>query len=122
MERQLQIAYCKGIRKYLTIAKTKLPGTAFVESQLNYALLISMFCQNTLYLKIEKIHHKKLRIIHESNFFCHDFPECNDYCNHQIHVALIQRKRSSINSKKVYSAFPPICKVRKTRDKIYISS
>ena len=36
-----------------------------------------MFCQNTLYLKIQKVHDKTLRIVHESNFFYRDLLECN---------------------------------------------
>ena len=50
----------RRIRKYLTAEK----GNAFIDSQVNYAPLIWMFCQMMLYPKIEKIRHQNLRIIH----------------------------------------------------------
>ena len=42
-------------------------SNAFIDSQFNYAPLLWMFCKKTLYLKIEKIHHKTLKVIYESN-------------------------------------------------------
>ena len=42
-------------------------GNAFIDSQFNYAPLLWMFCRKTLYSKIEKIHHKTLKVIYESN-------------------------------------------------------
>ena len=57
----------RRIRKNLAAEKAKLLGNTFIDSQLNSAPLIWMFCQKTLYLKIEKIHHKALRIIPQSN-------------------------------------------------------
>ena len=55
----------RRIRKFLTIEKAKILGNAFIDSQFNYVLW--MFCRKTLYLKIEKIHHKTLKVIYESN-------------------------------------------------------
>ena len=41
--------------------------TGLIERLLNYAPFIWMFCQRTLYFKMEKIYHKTLEIIHRSN-------------------------------------------------------
>ena len=42
-------------------------GNAFIDCQFNYAPLLCMFCWKTLYSKIEKILHKTLKVIYESN-------------------------------------------------------
>ena len=42
-------------------------GNAFIDSQLNYAPLIWMFCRKGLHLKMQKIHHKTLKVIYQSN-------------------------------------------------------
>ena len=42
-------------------------GNAFIDSQFNYAPLPWMFCWKTLYSKIEKIDHKTLKVVYESN-------------------------------------------------------
>ena len=55
------------MRKKLALEKAKLLDNAFIDSQFNSAPLIWIFCQKTLYLKIEKMHHKTLRLIHRSN-------------------------------------------------------
>ena len=57
------------IRKYLTLDKTILLGNTFINSQFNYAPLIWMFCRKTLYHKIEKIHHRTLKVIYQSEEF-----------------------------------------------------
>ena len=54
------------IRKYLTIDKAILLGIMFINSQFNYAPLIWMFCRKILHHKIEKIHHRTLKIIYQS--------------------------------------------------------
>ena len=64
------------ITKYLTLEKAKLLGSAFTYSQFNYVPLIWMFCQKTLYVKIEKIYRKTLRISQESDVSYCDLPEC----------------------------------------------
>ena len=38
-------------------------GNAFIDSQLNYAPLIWMFCRKELYWKMQKIHHETLKVI-----------------------------------------------------------
>ena len=57
----------RRMRKKLAVEKAKLLGNAFIDSQLNSSSLIWMFYKVTLCVKVEKIHHKTLRIIHQSN-------------------------------------------------------
>ena len=52
----------RRIRKYLTQDQAKLLYNAFINSQLNYTPIILMFCRKNQYLKIQKIHHKALRL------------------------------------------------------------
>ena len=54
------------IRKYLNLDKAILLGNTFINSQFNYAPLIWMFSRKTLYHKIEKIHHRTLKVIYQS--------------------------------------------------------
>ena len=64
---QFKLHALRGIRKFLTIEKAKMLGNAFIDSQFNFAPLLWMFCRKTLYSKIEKIHHKTLKVIYQSN-------------------------------------------------------
>ena len=64
---QYKLHALRRIRKFLTIEKAKILGNAFIDSQFNYAPLLWMFCRKTLYSKIEKVHHKDLKVIYESN-------------------------------------------------------
>ena len=64
---QYKLRALRRIRKFLTIEKAKILCNAFIDSQFNYAPLLWMFCRKTLYSKIEKIHHKTLKVIYESN-------------------------------------------------------
>ena len=64
---QYKLHALRRIRKFLTIEKAKMLGNAFIDSQFNYAPLLWMFCRKTLYSKIEKIHHKTLKVIYQSN-------------------------------------------------------
>ena len=54
------------IRKYLTLDKATFYGNTFINSLFIFAPLISMFCRKTLCHKIEKIHHRTLKIIYQS--------------------------------------------------------
>ena len=54
----------RRIRKFLTIEKAKIQGNAFIDSQFNYAPLIWMYCRKTLYSKIQKIHHRILKVVY----------------------------------------------------------
>ena len=57
----------RRIRKYLTLDKAKPLGNAFIDSQSNYAPLIWIFCHKTTYLGMQKIHHKTLKVIYQSD-------------------------------------------------------
>ena len=62
---QYKLHALRRIRKYLTLDKAKLLGNAFIDSQFNYAPLIWMFCHKATYLKMQKIHHKSLKVIYQ---------------------------------------------------------
>ena len=64
---QYKLHTLRRIRKFFAIQKAKILGNAFIDSQFNYAPLLWMFCRKILYSKIEKIHHKSLKVIYESN-------------------------------------------------------
>ena len=64
---QYKLHALRRIRKYLTLDKAKLLGNAFIDSQFNYAPLIWMFCHKATYLKMQKIHHKSLKVIYQSD-------------------------------------------------------
>ena len=53
------------IRKYLTLDKAVLLGNTFINSQFNYTPLIWMFSKKTLCHKIEKNHHRTLKVIYQ---------------------------------------------------------
>ena len=57
----------RRIRKYLSLEKAKLLCSAFINSQFNYAALVWMFCRKKQYSKIQKIHHKALKVVYNSN-------------------------------------------------------
>ena len=61
---QYKLHALRRIRKFLTIEKATIPGNAFIYSRFNYAPLIWMFCRKTLYSKIEKIHHRTLKVVY----------------------------------------------------------
>ena len=78
------------MRKNLAVEKAKLLENAFIDSQLNSAPLIWMLCQNTLYIKIEKICYGTLRIIHQPNATYPDLLECNGSTSfHQQHLQFL---------------------------------
>ena len=66
------------MRTYLAVEKVKLQGNTLIDNQFNFAPLIWMFCQKTLYVKIEKIHYKILSIIDQLNSSYRDLLECNN--------------------------------------------
>ena len=69
---QYKLHALRRIRNFFTIEKAKILGNAFIDSQFSYAPLLWMFCRKTLYSKIEKIHHKTLKVIYESNDTYHN--------------------------------------------------
>ena len=64
---QYKLHALRPIRKYVSLEKAKMLGNVFIDSQFNYAPLIWAFCRKGLYLKMQKIHHKTLKVIYQSN-------------------------------------------------------
>ena len=64
---QYKLHALRQIRKYLILNKCRLLDNAFTDNQLNYALLIWMFCHKTAYLKMQQIHYKTLKVIYQSD-------------------------------------------------------
>ena len=62
----------RRIRNFLTVEKAKMLANAFINSQFNYAPLVSMFAGKTSINKICKIHHKALQVIHNDYQKSHD--------------------------------------------------
>ena len=78
------------MKKFLKIERAKILGNAFIDSQFNYAPLPRMFCRKTLYSKIEKIHHKSLKMIYESNdIYGNQFLQSNTVTVHKKHVRFL---------------------------------
>ena len=62
----------------------------FIDSLFNYTPLLWMFRRKTLYLKIEKIHHKTLKVIYESNdTYDNLLLQSNTVSVHQRHLAFL---------------------------------
>ena len=98
------------IRKYLTLDKAILLGNTFVNSQFNYAPLIWMFCRKTLYHKIEKIHHRTLKVIYQSEESYENLLlESSSVSVHQRHlrflVTEIYKSTTEINSEFMWFYF-----------------
>ena len=77
----------RRIRKYLSLEKVKLLCNAFINSQFNYAPFAWMFCRKKQYLKIQKIHHKALKVVYNSNKHCNEpLWDNNEFSIHQRHL------------------------------------
>ena len=98
----------RRIRTFLTAEKAKMLGNAFVDSQFNYAHLIWMFCLKTFYPKIEKIHHKTLKVCID-NSYNNILLRSNSVSIHQRHlrffVTEIFKSISQINPEFMWSFF-----------------
>ena len=90
----------RRIRKYLSLEKAKLLCNAFINSQFNYAPLVWMFCRKKQYLKIQKIHHKALKVVYNSNKNYDELLRNNNEVSiHQSHLhALICEVFKSLNN------------------------
>ena len=55
----------RRIRKYLRLEKPKMSCNTFIDD--SYAPLICIFCRKRLYLKMQKIHQKRMKVIYKSN-------------------------------------------------------
>ena len=82
-------------------------GNAFIDSQFNYAPLIWMFCKKGLYLKMQKIHHKTLKVIYQSNKTYEELLELSETISiHQRHlVTEVYKSTSYLNLKFMCSFF-----------------
>ena len=94
----------RRIRKYLGLEKAKMLGNVFIDSQFNYAPLIWMFCRKRLYLKMQKIHHKALKVIYQSNKTYEELLELSETVSiHQRHlrffVTEVYKNTSYLNPK-----------------------
>ena len=80
----------RQIRKYLSLEKARMLGNAFIDSQFNYAPLIWMLCRKGLYFKMQKIHHKKLKVIYQPNKTYEELFELSETVSiHQRHVRFL---------------------------------
>ena len=80
----------RWIGKYLALDKVRLLGNDFIDTQFNYAPLIWMFCHETTYLKIQKIHHKTLRVIYQPGVSYDDLQQfSNSISLHQQHLLFL---------------------------------
>ena len=75
---QYKLHALRRIRKYLSLEKAKMLGNAFIDSQFNYASLLWMLCRKGLYLKMQKIHHKTLKVIYQPNKTYEDLLELSE--------------------------------------------
>ena len=109
---QYKLHALRRIRKFLTIEKAKILGNAFIDSQFNYAPLIWMFCRKTLYSKIEKIHHRTLKVVYGiDDSYKNLLLSSNSVSIHQRHlrflVTEIFKSISQINPEFMWSFFKP---------------
>ena len=95
---QYKLHILRRIRKYLTLDKAKLLSNAFIDSHCNYALLAWMFSYKTTYLKMQKINHKILEVIYQSNAFYDDLLQLsNSVSLHQRHLRFLLRKYTKVS-------------------------
>ena len=100
----------RRIRKYLTLDKAKLLGNAFINSQFNYAPVIWIFCHKATYLKMEKIHHKSLKVIYQSDASYNDLLQLsNSVSFHQRYLQFllteIYKSTGTLNPRFMWSYF-----------------
>ena len=100
----------RRIRKFFPAEKAKILGNVFIDSQFIYAPLIWMFCRKTLYSKIEKIHHRTLKVIYGMDDSYSNVLLSSNYASiHQRHLRLlvteILKSISQINPEFTWSFF-----------------
>ena len=109
---QYKLRALRRIRKFLTIEKAKILGNDFMDSQFNYAPLIWMFCRKTLYSKIQKIHHRALKVVYGiDDSYKNLLLSCKYVSINQRHlrflVTEIFKSISQINPEFMWSFFMP---------------
>ena len=100
----------RRIRKYLSSEKAKLLYSAFINGQFNYAPLVWIFCRKKLYVKIQKIHHKAVKVVYNSN---KNYDELlrnnNEVTIHQSHlralICEVFKSSNNLNPKFMWSHF-----------------
>ena len=107
---QYKLHALRRIRKFLTIEKAKMLGNAFIDSQFNYAPLLWMFRRKIIYSKIEKIHHRTLKVIYRSNDTYENLLlQSNAVSVHQRHLRFlmieIYKSISQLNPQFMWSFF-----------------
>ena len=107
---QYKLHDLRRISKYLTLVKAKLLGNAFIDSQLNYAPLLWMFCHKTTHLKMQKNHHKTLKVIYQSDVSYDDLLQLsNSVSLHGRHLrfllAEIYKSNGILNPQFMWSYF-----------------
>ena len=83
---------------------------SYIDSQFNYAPLIWMFCHKTTYLKMQKIHHKTLKVIYQSDASYDDLLQLsNSVSLHQRHLRFllteIYKSTGTLNPQFMWSYF-----------------
>ena len=74
----------------LEISHYRILGNAFIDSQFSYTPLIWMFCRKTLYSKIEKTHHRVLKVIYSIDDSYNNLLLCsNSVSIHQRHLQFL---------------------------------
>ena len=77
----------RRIRNYLTQDQAKLFYNAFMKSKFNYAQIIWKFCRKNQYLKIQKIHHKPLKVeFNSGDGYDELLHKSNEITIHQKHL------------------------------------
>ena len=99
-------------RKFFTIEKTKILRHAFIDSLFNYAPLVWMFCRKNMYSKIEKIHHRTLKVVYGiDDSYSNLLLSGNSVSIHQRHlrflVTEIFKSISQINPEFMWLFFRP---------------
>ena len=107
---QYKLHALRCIKNFLTIEKAKILGNTFMDIHFNYAPVLWMFCRKTLYSNIEKIHHKTLKVIYESNdTYDNLLLQSNTVSVHQRHLRFlmteIYKSISQLNPQFIWSYF-----------------
>ena len=92
--------FTKNKKISISLEKAKLLCNAFTNSQFNYAPLVWMFCRKKQYIKIQKNHHKALKVVYNSNKNYDELLRANnEFSIHQRHLrALICEVFKSLNN------------------------
>ena len=103
----------RQIRKYLTLEKARVLGNTFVDFQFNYEPLIWIFCKKAIYFKMQKIHHRTLRIIYHSDESNKNLLNLdNSVSLHQRHLRILVTEIFKSVSKIIPSLCGPILVVK----------